>query len=391
MRTVENSAGKNYSKAFFSLLILIGVLLASFQPILIKANVSSTDFVNAQTYNNLISNQDFIDKSSMSVADIQQFLLANNSALKDFSENGRSAAQIIHDAASGKKFTQPPWDTWLGDTFKNVLVNESSGTVSPKVLLTMLQKEQSLITKTSLDSDAMTIAMGYGCPDGSSCSTNYRGFSNQVEWAAWQLRYNYGRSQGNGADFQVGQTMSGVDGKYNVTFGNAATASIYRYTPHVFDSAFNFYNLYNTWFVPHPDTTADDTTGFNLRTYGTSQKISGTKQTTSIAYFNGNQIAGLGSNSWSLDLSSLPVGTNRYTIDYKNSGGTLLSQKAITIEIHKPGDVNGDGNVEIQDLSIFADYYGQINPEEPLANLTGVVGHEIDVQDLSILAGYWQQ
>jgi hypothetical protein len=378
---------KRVFRAISAILIFASVAVFPLQTAF--ADVTADYFVSNQIYNNLISNRDFIDVGSMTESDIQAFLVGKGSYLAQYSEGGRSAANIIYEAARGIEHTVPPYDTWLNETYKDVTLNSSTGTVSPKVLLVMLQKEQSLVTRTTYNETAITIAMGYGCPDSSTCKPQYFGFTNQVEWAAWQLRYNYERAQGKGLDFQVGQTMNNVDGKYNVTFGNAATASVYRYTPHVFDSAFNFYNLYNRWFVPNADVNANDTTPFTLKSYSAGQSISGAKTSDSIAYFNNQQIAGLGSLSWRVDLSNLALGTNSYSVVYKNGGGTTLGSKTITIVVHKPGDINGDNNVDIQDLSTFAAYWGEINPDEPLANLTGVVGHAIDIQDLSILAGYW--
>jgi hypothetical protein len=372
---------------------VFSLTLAAMQKV--HAEINSTDFVNNKSYNNLISNRDFIDIGSMTQDEIQAFLNTKASYLKEFSEGGKSAAQIIYEAARGKKNTAArdgeDYSTYLGETYKNVTVNESTGTVSPKVLLVMLQKEQSLITRTERNDDALTIAMGYGCPDSSSCSSHYFGFTFQVEWAAWQLRYNYGRSQGKGTDFQVGQTMTGVDGQYDVTFMNEATASLYRYTPHVFDSAYNFMNLYDSWFTTHADSESDDTANFTLKTYTNAQKVSGGKRSDTIAYLNNSPLSdgGLGSRSWNINFTDLAYGTNNYTLEYKDAGGTLVDTKSIVIEIHKPGDIDGNNAVDVQDLSIFAAYWSQINPEEPLANLTGEVGHAINVQDLSILAGYW--
>lgn len=385
----------NFIKKFITILLIVALSPLVFWNDTAKAAVTADTFVTDQIFNNIVSNRDFIDINSMSANDIQQFLAGKSSYLKDFSEGDRSAAQIIYDAAQGKKFTYArdgqDYSTMLGETYKSVLVDENTGTVSPKVLLVMLQKEQSLITKTDRDDTALTIAMGYGCPDSSACSNHYFGFTFQVEWAAWQLRYNYERAQGKGADFQVGQTMNGVDGQINVTFLNAATASLYRYTPHVFDSAFNFYNLYDGWFTPHEDTTINDTTNFTLKAYEIDQQVSGSKNANTIAYLGNIAIpgAGLGSTGWTVNFNDLASGVNNYTVDYKDANGTTVASKSITIEIHKAGDINGDNNIDVQDLSIFASYWNQINPEEPLANLTGVVGHAIDVQDLSILAGYW--
>jgi len=194
--------------------------------------------------NNLISDGAFVDINAMDAGAIQRFLQNKNSYLKDFSENGRTAAQIIYDAAHGK------YDA--AGTYNGIVINESTGTVNPEVILVTLQKEQSLITKTTRDDNALRKAMGYACPDSGSCNPSYSGFSKQVENGAWQLRYNYERAQGRGFDgYQVGDNMCFDDwnGEHCVTIANRATASLYRYTPHVYNGNYNFWNLYNSWFI----------------------------------------------------------------------------------------------------------------------------------------------
>jgi archaellum component FlaG (FlaF/FlaG flagellin family) len=191
----------------------------------------------------------------MSVASIQSFLTSKGGFLKDFSENGRSAAQIIYDAAHG-----------YGDgtgTINGIALNSSTGTVSPQIILVTLQKEQGLLTMPTRNDSSLNAAMGYGCPDGSSCNPSYTGFTKQVENGAWQLRYNYeaafkddswrttyyGSQTFASKPGSVGQTV-GLD-SYTVTFANAATASLYRYTPHVYNGNYNFYNLFNSYFVTY--------------------------------------------------------------------------------------------------------------------------------------------
>jgi hypothetical protein len=367
---------------FLSVITLLAPILISVTPA--KA-VSSADFVNGGLLNNLISNTDFLDVNSMSESEIQNFLNNNNSYLKDYSENGRSAAQIIHESAHGL------YDA--GGSLNGITINESTGTVSPKVLLVMLEKEQSLVRRTTRNDWAMLASLGYYCYPGvigdnndNGCKDSFEGFTKQVENGAWQLRYNYERAQGKGLDYQVGQVFNTSDG-YAVTLINAATSSLYRYTPYVFYGNYNFYNFFTGWFSTHIDAETNDTTKFTLKTYETSQVISGQKASTSIAYLDGQQIAGSGTKSWEIALTNIATGTNEHTITYKDSGGTVLGTKQIIIVVQKAGDVNGDGTVEIQDLSIFANYWNQTNPEEPLADLNG--DHVINIQDLSILAGYW--
>lgn len=197
----------------------------------------------------LISNTDFVDTGGMNTAEIQQFLNNRGSCLSNYSQDGRSAAQIIYDAAHGH-----------GDasgSMNGITINSSTGTVNPEVLLVTLQKEQSLISDHSRCTDnVLRKAMGYGCPDSGDCNPKYNGFTKQVEWGAWQLRYNYERASGHGfSDYQVGQSFCFDDcnGQHCGRFDNRATAALYRYTPHVYNGNYNFWNLYhNTYQFQRP-------------------------------------------------------------------------------------------------------------------------------------------
>lgn len=210
------------------------------------AKILAADFNSS----NLISDGEFIDINSMSAAEIQRFLEGKGSFLQSFSEGGRSAAQIIYDASHG-----------YGDasgSINGINVNTSTGTVSPKVILVTLQKEQSLIGASSDPGSSVTNkAMGYGCPDSGGCSATYSGFTKQIEWGAWQLRYNYERASGTGfSDYQVGQsaTFSDWNGSHSVNFDNRATSALYRYTPHVYNGNYNFWNIYtNTYNFTAPE------------------------------------------------------------------------------------------------------------------------------------------
>jgi hypothetical protein len=221
--------------------------------LVIAANLLGFTSAQAADFNPnlIITDSDFININSMDTAAIQRFLEGKNSYLKDFSENGRSAAKIIYDAAHG-----------YGDasgTYNGIVINTSTGTVSPGVILTTLQKEQSLISKSSKDENAIDRAMGYACPDGSGCNPNYAGFTKQVENAAWTFRYNYQRLvRGDcigisGADpicVTQGTTTtmnnrSWESATTSITLGSKATAVLYRYTPHVYNGNYNFWNLFH--------------------------------------------------------------------------------------------------------------------------------------------------
>jgi len=195
---------------------------------------------------NIISDGAFVNIGAMTQQGVQDFLSLKGGFLAHYSEGGRSAAQIIYDAAHGH-----------GDasgSISGITIDSSTGTVNPQVLLVTLQKEQSLITMTSQNDAALNTAMGYGCPDSGGCDAAYKGFTKQVENAAWQLRYNYERAQGHGfSDYQVGQSFCFDDsgaghGTDCGTYGNRATASLYRYTPHTYNGNFNFYTFFTNYF-----------------------------------------------------------------------------------------------------------------------------------------------
>ncbi len=195
----------------------------------------------------LIDNDEFLAVDAISVSRIQAFLASHGSVLANYSEGGRSAAQIIYDAAHGYGDASNQG----GVPLNGILITSATGTVNPAVLLVTLQKEQSLVTRTTAGQNVLNAAMGYACPDSGGCNPNYVGFTKQVENAAWQLRYNYERAQGYGfSDYQVGQSFCFADwnGTNCGSYGNRATASLYRYTPHVYNGNFNFWNLYQEWF-----------------------------------------------------------------------------------------------------------------------------------------------
>ena len=196
----------------------------------------------------------------MSVGDIQAFLVGHGSVLPkvDPSQlgdgaNGRSAAQIIYDAARTNRT-----DFASGGGFgpSNPLVLS----LNPQVILATLQKEQSLITGAYVPgspstSSALNTALGMGCPDGGGCSATYAGFTNQVTYGAAQLMTNYYRA--GSSSFKPGQTYTITNttgGPQNpapsqsVYIGNASTSSLYQYTPHVYNGNYNFWYYMNLWF-----------------------------------------------------------------------------------------------------------------------------------------------
>ena len=156
----------------------------------------------------------------------------------------KSAAQIIYDVAQ-------------------------EYSINPQVLLVLIKKE-SLVWGDNwpLKYEYNTV-MGYGCPDNAPCNEAYYGFYNQVQKAAWQLKYyrehptsyRYKSGQVNNIQYHP-NTYCGAKQVY---LENIATASLYIYTPYTPNDAAlraypgtgdgcssygnrNFYMFFREWF-----------------------------------------------------------------------------------------------------------------------------------------------
>ncbi|HEX6954530.1 MAG TPA: hypothetical protein VF156_06575 [Agromyces sp.] len=142
-------------------------------------------------------------------------------------------------------------------------VAEACG-ISPRVLLVLLQKEQSLLTRPS--ARGYERATGYACPDDADCDARYFGFFNQVYRAAWQFRQYTAepdRRYRVGA-IDVGYHPDEACGASTVRIRNQATANLYNYTPYQPNEAvladptsgdecsaygnLNFWRLWHRWF-----------------------------------------------------------------------------------------------------------------------------------------------
>lgn len=382
--------------ALATLLALVGFIDTAW-----ALDASPSIFLDTQSYSRLIEDGDFISKDAMSVQDIQNFLADKGSYLavapSDQLGNGnlgRTAAQIIWDAAHGK------YDA--GGSLNGIVIDESTGTISPRAILITLQKEQSLITIGDYQQNRLDRAMGYGCPDGGGCNPTYAGFTKQVEWGSWQLRYNYERAQGHGFnDYQVNQTISmsynfsdpPLSGVVTVVYTNRATASLYRYTPHITYGNYNFWKLSRTWFGMSGNggggANVNDLSGVTLNTYGSTVKIQGTKESSSTVYFAGQQVGNSGNTSWSHSFQP-SLGRNSYIFEYRNSGGGVIGTKEVIVDRRKPGDIDGSGRVDLADLSLISNGWGAIIVGEDWRNLNPETDNEINLLDLSIFANNWE-
>ncbi len=274
---------------------------------------------------------------------------------------GMTAAEIIHEAATNwrPQYRTPEvvngalqcgtWKTWANKNLK---------TISPRVLLATLEKEQSLISKTGSYSKqsskylnpqcnypcsneyALAWAMGYGFPDSGNRNHRYKGFYNQVNQGAWQLRFNFERSGGNtswdgvGYISYTGPMTSGThkrcsscsaikfDGYYTIDgkstkMKNRATASLYWYTPH-FHGNEVFVTVYERWFG------AVHVGSYEAKFMSKTGKLSWTGGRLVKASF---KMKNVGSKPW-YDNSSAPSGTAPVVVAVSNPVSRLSKFRA---------------------------------------------------------------
>jgi hypothetical protein len=192
---------------------------------IVVATVATVNYVHATPVigfepGRIIDDAVFTNKSSMSAGDIQTFINAKGvnctdgeaPCLKNYSEGGRSAAQIIYDTAQQYN-------------------------INPQALIVTLQKEVGLVTANQPGAWRYRTAMGYGCPDTAACDSQYYGFTNQMRWAAtmyhaimtdnpnWYTPYNLGNNN-------IKWNPESSCGTSVVYIENRATKALYNYTPY---------------------------------------------------------------------------------------------------------------------------------------------------------------
>ena len=194
--------------------------------------------------NLVISNGNMRAANSMSAAQVQAFLDAKGGVLRSYVAPDHSGVQ--------KKASQIIWEAC------------QAYNISPKVMLVMLQKEQTLITRKTVATNTLARAIGAGCPD--STTNRYPGFGNQM-WNGARMLDGYGE----------GKTTSYIDLYYlGIPYediyqsphvllhpANIATYKLYVYNPSIgakspygdltaqasnLSGNANFWYIYKSWF-----------------------------------------------------------------------------------------------------------------------------------------------
>ncbi|CAM5311184.1 hypothetical protein [Leifsonia shinshuensis] len=214
----------------------------------------------------IISDDSFYNPYAMTADQVQHFLDDRACTPKDTSPClADFRMDVPRTAASAERCAAIP--ARKNERASSIIVRIAQAcTISPRVLLVLLQKEQSLLSAPS--ASGYQKATGYACPDTAGCDTRYFGFFNQVYRAAWQFR-EY-TAHPTDWRYQVGANRiqyhpDATCGASTVRVVNQATANLYNYTPYQPDkqtvahptgpgdacSAYgnlNFSRLYNSWF-----------------------------------------------------------------------------------------------------------------------------------------------
>lgn len=276
--------------------VLIGIAVALLaQTVLLMLNRPVEALSGSQfKAGHIIDNHLFFDGNTMTPSEIQAFL---NAKVPDCDENGDimyNATQTRKQYAASQGVSTPfeclknykqntparPGESGLCSALsaksnRNAayIINDVAGAcgINEKVLLVLLQKEQSLVTDDWPWPIQYRSATGYGCPDGAPCDSEYYGFFNQVYMAARQFKryaadpthYNHRAKASNSVRYHPNISC----GSSTVYIENQATAGLYNYTPYRPNSAAlnnlygtgnscssygnrNFWRMYNDWFGP---------------------------------------------------------------------------------------------------------------------------------------------
>lgn len=217
---------------------------------------------------NIISDYVMGDYGSMSEGEIQNFLKSKNPCNDTNVAKAAYYSNHTYHIVNGH-FVCMADESFDGESAAHIIWQAAQDYhINPKVLIVLLEKEQSLVTDTWPNFDLQyRSATGYGCPDTAACDSAYYGFKNQIRNAAELYRYildNGSKYYPVGDNF-IKYNPDANCGGSKVYIQNRATSALYQYTPYQPSDAVlnatpgtvvpcgatgnsNFYYFYTLWF-----------------------------------------------------------------------------------------------------------------------------------------------
>ena len=185
-------------------------------------------------YNNIISDVEAEDYDSMGQVEIKEFLKSHNSFLANyFYEGNNPGPNDISLDPEGRYFKERSAAEIIWNAAQEAQIN-------PRFILTTLQKEMSLVEDSNPKENALSYAMGYGCPDGGGCDFRFKGLGKQIRSASLQFRhfldniqeYKHRPGQKSCVDDYTPYLPCTTQAT-EINPENKITAAMYIYTPHV--------------------------------------------------------------------------------------------------------------------------------------------------------------
>ncbi len=257
------------------LIVVVGLISA---PGLVSAE--ALPVLSGFNPNKLIDDKVFTDTQTFGDASgVQKFLESKNSVLANTSASFTAKLKEPTSSFIKEGLEDPHPDSKKPRTAAELIWDAAKASgLNPQVILVKLEKEQSLI-RGRQNADEATLqkaldrAMGFGCPDSGGCENIFAGFyfqlfgnfdaqASRYLGAAKSLMKSFSTPGGrgpavNGVASKVGDKITldntmgsyqGIAAQQTVTLSNAATAALYRYTPHVFNGNYNFWRFFIEWF-----------------------------------------------------------------------------------------------------------------------------------------------
>ena len=201
----------------------------------------------------LVSDEDFFAGAAMTATEVDKFIAGMNAGCT----SGRVCLENYREDVTAKAAST------LGGTLRCAAIpaaaRQTAGQIittvgkacgiSPKAILVILQKEQSLVTSRAPSSTAFQASMGAGCPDTAPCNGAYAGFYENVYYGAKLLKGYTMPSSTHFSRFAAGKVASIPQhpctvykskcetgkpqcGYTKVAVKNLATHALYVYTPY---------------------------------------------------------------------------------------------------------------------------------------------------------------
>jgi hypothetical protein len=161
------------------------------------------------------------------------WLMSDSFFLDAYALDQRGLQALFEESPYGKR-------SWLASAYidsvpasqRLIEVAKEVG-INPLLLLSRMQVEQSLISRTEPPSHhQIDFAFGCGCPDYRGCQEAYRGLSKQIKCAGKTLLNLYNQSLQQTGTWKAGKSRETLDPEW-VQPANHATAALYAYTPWV--------------------------------------------------------------------------------------------------------------------------------------------------------------